>query len=480
MAISSVGIGSGLDVNSIVSQMVALEKRPLTQLQTQAATIQTRLSAYSQMKSLMSTLSDAAAKLTRDGSWNGMAITSSNSAAVSASVTGIASATTFGISVQQIARAQTVASAPVAKDAPVGAGTLHIQLGTWLHTSPPATFAPGADSPLEVTVGATDSLTAIAAKINDANGGVTATVMRDATGERLLVRSAKTGEESGFRIQVTEDGGAPGLSALTFDPESAPGIGMATNPTQFSYAQNTLAKINGINISSADNTFADTIPGLKLTASQVSTEEVTMTVGTDTAAMKKNIQDFVNAYNAVNDLLSASTKYDAETKTAGVLQGDNTAVGLQGALRMLTMGSAGDGAGAFQRLADVGISMERGGKLTVDGSKLDTALKDPAALKALFAAPAASTGGGGGIAVQFKSFTSQLLALDGLMNNKADALNSAVKRNASDQDKVNDRAALVEKRLRAQYTALDVKMGSLSALNNYISAQVNQWNKGNS
>ena len=177
MAISSIGIGSGLDVNSIVSQMVALEKRPLNQLQVQASSIQTRLSTYSQLKSLMSTLGDAAAKLTRDGSWNGMAITSSNSESVSATVTGIASATTMGISVQQLARAQSVASSPVPKDSAVGGGTLTIQLGSWLHTTPPPQFTPGADSPLSVSVGATDSLSTIAAKINEANAGVTATVM---------------------------------------------------------------------------------------------------------------------------------------------------------------------------------------------------------------------------------------------------------------------------------------------------------------
>ena len=476
MAISSAGIGSGLDVNSIVSQMVALEKRPLMQLQTQAASIQTRVSAYSQIKSLMSTLGDAAAKLTRDGSWNAMSVSSTNSTAVSATVSGIASATSFGISVQQLARAQSVASSAVAKDAAIGGGTMHIQLGTWLHTTPPAQFTPGVDSPLDISVSATDSLTQIAAKINDANGGVTATVLRDASGERLLVRSKATGEASGFRIQVTEDGGAPGLSALAFDPQNAPGTGMAANAVQ--YAQNTQAKINGIDVTSTDNTFADTIPGLKITVAQVTAagEEVTMKVGADTASMKKNIQDFVTAYNAVNELLSASTKYDAETKTAGVLQGDNTAVGLQSALRMMTMNGVG-GTGALQRLSDIGISMERGGKLTVDDAKLNTALQDPESLKPLFATAAGSTGQGGGIAVQFKNFTSGLLALDGLMNNKADALEAASKRNLSEQDKVNNRAAVVEKRLRAQYTALDAKMGQLSALNSYISQQVSAWNK---
>lgn len=475
MAISSIGIGSGLNVNDIVSQMVALEKRPLTQLQMQASSIQTRLSTYSQIKSLMSTLGDAAAKLTRDGSWNGMAITSSNNEAVSATVTGIASATTMGISVQQLARAQSVASSAVPKDSPVGGGTLTIQLGTWLHTTPPPQFTPGTDSPLAINVGATDSLTTIAAKINDANGGVTATVMRDATGERLLVRSSRTGEEAGFRVQVAEDPASPGLSALTFDPQNSPGTGMGANTVQ--YGQNARAKLNGIDISSPTNTFADTIPGLSITVSKVTTDEVNMQVAPDTAAQKKNIQDFVAAYNAVNDLLSTSTSYNAETKVAGILQGDSTAVGLQGALRMLTMGSAG-GTGAFQRLADAGISMERGGKLVVDNTKLDKALKDPGSLKALFANPA-TAGEDGGIGVQFKSFTSGLLSLDGLMNNKADALSAAVKRNSSEQDKVNDRAALVEKRLRAQYTALDTKMASLTSLSSYISQQVASWNRSN-
>ena len=474
MAVSSIGIGSGLDVNTIVSQMVALEKRPLNLLQSQASSIQTRLSTYSQIKSLMSTLGDAAAKLTRDGSWNGMSIASSNSDAVSATVTGIASATSLGISVQQLARAQSVASSAVAKDAPIGGGTLSIQLGSWKTVSGSTQFTPGADAAVKsVTVDATDSLTTIAAKINDSGSGVTAAVMRDASGERLLLRSAKTGEEQGFRVQVAEASSGPGLSALSFDPQGAAGVGMAANAVQ--YGQNAQAKLNGIGISSATNTFAETVAGLSITVSKVTADDVSLQVTPDTNAMKKNIQDFVAAYNAVNDLLSNSTKYDSETKVAGVLQGDSTAVGLQGALRMLTMGSA-NSAGAFQRLSDVGISMERGGKLTVDAAKLDKAIKDPASLKALFATPA-DTGQGGGIGVQFKSFASGLLSLDGLMNNKTDALNAAVKRNTGEQDKVNDRAAQVEKRLRAQYTALDTKMASLTSLGGYINQQVASWNK---
>lgn len=477
MAISSAGIGSGLDVESIVSKLVALEKRPITKLQEVASSIQSKISTYSQLKSLMSTLSDAAAKLTRDSGWNGMSVTSSNSSAVSGSITGIASATSFGISVQQLARAQSVASTAITTpDAPVGGGTLTIQLGTWLHTSPPPTFTPGSASAVNVTVGATDSLTKIAATINDANAGVTATVLRDATGERLLVRSKTTGEASGFRIQVTEDAGAPGLSKLAFDPQGAAGVGMAANTIQ--YAKNTLAKLNGIDISSANNTFADAVPGMSITVSQETTTEVEMNVSADTASMKKNITDFVNAYNAVNELLSSATKYDEETKTAGIFQGDSTAVGLQNALRQQMMASA-SGDGVFKRLSDIGIDMQRGGKLVITGSELDKALKTPDALKAMFATNAGTGSEANGLAVKLKTFTTNLLSFDGLMNSKADALGNAAKRNTQEQDKVNDRAAVVEKRLRAQYTALDAKMGSLTALNSYISQQVNMWNKSN-
>lgn len=475
MGITSAGIGSGLNVETIVSQMVALEKRPIAKLQEAASSIQSKISTYSQLKSLMSTFSDAASKLTRDSGWNGMAAASSNSSAVAVSVTGIASATSFGISVQQLARAQSVASTAITTaNAPVGAGTMTIQLGTWLHTTPPPTFTPGAASAVNVTVGATDSLTQIAASINDANAGVTATVLRDATGERLLVRSKATGEATGFRIQVAEVGGSPGLSKLAFDPENAAGVGMAANTIQ--YAQNTKAKINGIDISSANNTFADAVPGLSIAVSQVTTTDAEVSVTSDTATMKKNITAFVDAYNAINDLLSTSTKYDDETKTAGIFQGDSSAVALQNALRQQVAATM-SGDGTFKRLSDIGIDMQRGGKLVITGSKLDTALKNPDALKAMFATNVAAGSDANGLGVKLKAYTAGLLSFDGMMNSKSDALNAAVKRNAAEQDKVNDRAAVVEKRLRAQYTALDAKMGSLSALNSYISQQVTQWNK---
>ena len=474
MGLSSTGIGSQLPVEEIVSKLVALEKQPLASLTKVASSMQTQLSVFSQVKSLMSTLSDSAAKLAKSSAWDGMLASSSNSAAVSVNVSGTTSATSFGIGVQQLARGQSVASSVLgAAGTPVGAGSMSIQLGTWSANG--TAFAPGSEAAKNVAIEATDSLSDIASKINGANAGVTATVLRDASGERLLMRSSTTGEESGFRINVTEDAGAPGLSRLAFDPAAAPTVGMAANTAQ--YGQNAKATINGIEVQSKTNTFTDTIPGLSFTASQVTTAPVEVSVAADTEGMKKNIQDFVNAYNALNDLLSKSTAYDAETKTAGALQGDSTSVGLQNAMRSL-IASTAEGAGAFTRLADIGIDIKKGGKLEVSATKLDEALKDPAALKAMFAT---STGGAGsaadGLAVKVKNLTAKMLGFEGLISNKSDAINASLKRNSSDQDKVNARAAMFETRLRAQYMALDVKMGSLNGLSAYIGQQVTTWNK---
>ena len=472
MGLSSAGIGSGIQVEEIVAKLVSLEKQPLVKLQSVASSMKTQLSVYSQVKSLVSTLSDAAGKLAKSSSWSSVTATSANNAAVSVQVTGAASATAFEVQVQQLARGQSVASASLGvAGTPVGAGTLSIQLGAWSQPVPSG-FTGGATAAVDITVDATDSLNDVAAKINGAKAGVSATVLRDAQGERLLLRSSTTGEASGFRIDVSE-GTPAGLARLKFNPQADPGAGMAANSVQ--YGQNAQATLNGIALQSATNTFADTIPGLAFTVAQTTTAPVEIAVQSDTAALKKNIQDFVTAYNAVNDLLTAATKYDADTKTAGALQGDSTTVGLQGMLRS-AMGSTTAGAGVYQRLADIGIDIKKGGKLEVSESKLDIALKDPQALEAMFSANTSTAPDANGLAAKVKAQLDQLLSFQGTIGNKTEAINASVKRNLADQDRVNDRAARTEKKLRAQYLALDVRMASLSGLSAYMSQQVSQWN----
>ena len=451
MAISSAGIGSGLDVAKIVEQMVAAEKVPLKKLEYKAEGIQTQISTYGEIKSLTSKLGDIVSKLTRDSAWNGVSISSSNPT-LSGTMTGIAATGTYNIQVTDLAQAQTTVlggaggagGIALAKDQAMGAvGTIKLKMGA---------------VEKDISVSGSDTLTKIATKINEAEMGIQASVVTDVDGkERLMLRSKETGTDKAF----------------TVDLSAAPTV-LGQNTTQ--NAQNAKVELNGLVVESSANTFANTIPGMSFTVSEVTSTAATLNVKADTEAMKKNIQEFVDTYNELNDLLTQSTKYVEESKTAGVLQGDSATVSLQNSLRMLTQGISGS-TGGLTRLADIGIQMQEGGKLSMDTTKLDKALTNIDDLKGLFANKADSLGQGGGIAVNFKNFTDKLLSFDGTLNTKTDSLERTLKSNTAEQDKVNKRAEALETRLYAQYSALDTKMASLNALNAYVSQMVTTWNK---
>ena len=193
--ISSPGIGSGLDIKSIVSQLVALEKQPLSKLQVQAATVQTRISAFGQIKSLISTLSDAATSLNSLTTYNAVKTTSSNSKAVGISAIGGTVANSFSVKVDSLAKAHATASGTLLPiGGALGAGTLRLQSGKW--TVVPVSFTPQTGvAPVDIEITATDTVTDVASKINGANAGVSATVLNDGTGQRLLLRSNTTGTD---------------------------------------------------------------------------------------------------------------------------------------------------------------------------------------------------------------------------------------------------------------------------------------------
>ncbi len=467
MAISAAGVGSGLDVNSIVTQLVAIERQPLQQLQTKASTFQSQLSLYGKIKSQASALGDAAALLGGAAGWNTQKASSSNSAAVSVSVSAGAASTSLAVNVQQLARAQSAASVGIPAGTAAGvAGTLTLQLGKWSGTS----FASGSAPSVDVAISATDSVATIASKINAVNAGVTATVLKDGTNERLVVRSNTSGEDSGFQIAASGD---PGLSMFGFNDTVATSAS-ASGMFRSQAAQNAQVEINGVAIESATNKLTDVVPGVTLQLSQTTAEPVEVGIENDSDAIKKNIQSFVDTYNALSTTLSDATKYDAASRRGGLLQGDATTVGLQNALRsMLGSGSVGS---TFSRLSDIGLERQTDGTLKVNSTKLDVAMGTLEELKKLFTTDNgnAATNGFG---LKVRDFARGLVAVDGLVSNKSTALQGSIKRNSDDQDRVNDRASRVETQLRRQYTALDAQMAQLNGLNSYVTAQLAQWNK---
>lgn len=453
MSISSIGIGSGLDVESIVTQMVDLEKRSIKTLEVKAEFIQSKISTYGQIKSLTDDLNAAVRDLSLDRTWNTVKIASSNTSAVNATMTGVAQAGSYNIDVINLAKSQTSVTGSLAADAKMNA-------------SGAMTFTVGGQD-IEVAVTANDTLSSVAEKIN-ANGSLSKSVIAsvitasDGT-QQLMLRARETGVANAFTVNVSPTGQG-NLSSLM----PLAGVGQA--------AADAKIKLNGVEIVSSSNTFAQTVPGLSITVSEEG-KSALLNLTQDKDAVQASIQKFVDAYNALNEMLSSSTKYDQETDVAGVLQGDSSTVSLQNSLRMMTQTIAGNATGAFSRLSDVGIQMLQGGKLSMDTTKLATAMGSMEDLKSLFAAKANNLGQGGGVAVTFKSFTDSLLAWEGGLNAKTDSLESQLKRNATEQDRVNDRADTLEKRLRSQYSALDVKMASLNSLSSYVEQMVTTWNK---
>lgn len=470
-----VGLGGGVDVNKLIQSSVDIARLPITKtngLTDQHKLVEAKISTFGQIKSLVSTLSDAVGKLTSITGWNAVGVTSSNTSAITASAVGGTIATSFSVEVQGLAKAQNTTSAALQPAGlPVGAGTLRLEVGKWSDAS---TFAPGLGTPADITVSATDKLSDIAGKINGANAGVTATILSDASGERLLLRSKATGEDAGFRVSVTDVDGnntdALGLSRLV--------AGSTTD-----YAANAKATVNGIAVTSATNTFTNTVAGVTFNALQVTAAPVEIAVTKDATAVKQNIDDFVKAYNSVNQALNQITSYDKDTKAAGLLQGDSTAVGLQNTLRAALQSVASGSGGTLKTLSDVGITLARGadvfkptGDLAVDTTKLNKALEDPDAMKAFFRG---ANGGSvsDGVAGKIRAVTDKLLASTGYFASKDKLLQNALKLNEKEVQNVEDRATSVETGLKARYTALDSQMSKLNALNAYISQQVTTWNK---
>lgn len=476
MAISSAGIGSGLDVQSIVSQLMNLEKQPLTQLQSKASGLQTKMSAYGTVKSALAELQTASSKLLDTSGWKSKVFTSSNTAAATGSATDSALATSFSLKVNDLAKVQSARSAGVPTGTTLGtSGRLDIQLGEWSGTN----FSAGSSGAVSVSVTATDTLTDIAGKINNAGAGLTAVVVKTGANDQLLLRGNTTGAASGFQVKTFDGSGAAitdgstGVGKLAYDYSSTSSAFYGMTQTQA--AQDANIEIDGIVVTTSSNTVANAVPGVTLNLLTETTTPATITVGDDTAAIKTRLEAFQTAFNKVATTLADLTKYDTATKKAGALQGDSTAVGLQSVLRSMA-GANGPSGNPFGRLSEVGLELQRDGTLSLNTTKVDKALKNLPDLNTFFTATTSSAGVDG-MARRFNTFVQQANGVDGDVGGRSKALQSSISRNSKDQEAMNLRLAKRQANLLAQYNALDTKMGTLSSMSSFVTQQVAQWNK---
>ncbi|HJV26685.1 MAG TPA: flagellar filament capping protein FliD [Aromatoleum sp.] len=458
--ISAGGIGSGLDTASIISQLMSIERQPITALTKQVSSFQSKLSALGQLKGGLSALQTAAEALSKTDKFSAFKATVADSTLFSAAAGTTATAGSYAVQVKYLAQAHKLASAGFASNsATVNTGTLTIELGQ-LTGGAGGTYTADASKTLSITVdGTNNTLEGVRNAINAAKKGVTATIVNDgsASPARLVITSNNSGTANTIRMS--------GITGLDYDPVANTGA-----MEQKIQSQDAQLEIDGIAITRSTNTVSDAIPGVTLNLTKTNLgSTTTLTVASDQDTVKSNIQAFVKAYNDLNSMIKTQTAFDANTKTAGALNGDSTVRTVASRMRSVINESVSGLSSGFSRLADVGISFQADGSLKLDSSKLDTALSDPTKDVSAIFGDAAGTSG---VAADIVSMSKSMLGTGGLLSNRTDGINATIRRLNDRKDSLEVRMTKIESRLQAQFTALDTTMSSMNATSQYLTQQL--------
>jgi flagellar hook-associated protein 2 len=371
--VSSTG-ASGLPIDSLVTAQMQAEQQPITDIQTKISSYNTKLSAYSTLKSGLSTFQTAVDKLATAAKFNAQAVTASDSTSISATANGTAVLGNYNVTVSQLATSQKLATSAYSSATDiVGTGKITISFGTT--GTAPASFTANADKS-DITIDITSSnntLAGIRDAINAKNASVSASIVNDGTGNRLVITSKDTGEVNSLKISVADDDGnntdTGGLSALAYDP-----LASSNNMTQMTAAKNALLTVDGMSISKSSNTVSDVIQGVTLTLKSVTSTSNTLSVSTDTDAIQAAVQSFVDAYNTLNTSMRNLTKFvSAGSSSNGALLGDSTARDIMVKLKSMLSASSPT-ATTFKTLTDIGVTMGSTGALTLDSTKLQKAI----------------------------------------------------------------------------------------------------------
>ena len=505
-AISSLGIGSNLDLTTLLANLKSGEQSALVPMQQQQISFTSKLTAYGQLSSALSTLQTAATALSKPELFQGVKASSSASDVLTAAATANASSGTYSLNVTQLTQAQSLASAgvPLSTTAisKVGA-SIKIEFGSISTTAPDlttgaytlatpdpitgkysgATFTADAARTKLISISSTaSSLVGIQKAINDASMGVTASIVNDgsATPNRLVLTSNLTGEKSSMRITVT---GAVEAAAVDPDPlipgdQGTPEVpnAIATllaydphgtqNLQQTAVAQNTKLTVNGIAVTSASNSVAGAVQDVTMTVTKVGTS--TLTVAKDTSSVQSAITGFVNAYNSLQAVSKQLSAYDTTKKSGAALLGDSVLRNIQVGIRStLTTAQTADSSG-LTMLSDIGVSFQKDGTLAADATKLTAALGSKlSGIANLFSDSASVKGYGTKLAALITSYTDTT----GVLSNATKGVNTRLDMLSKQYTARTERIDATVARYKAQFTQLDQMISRMNQTSSYLTQQ---------
>jgi flagellar hook-associated protein 2 len=448
--LTSLGVGSGLDVASLVDKLVAAKKAPQQdQITNQAATANTELSALGQISAALSALQSAMAPLTDGSAFASRNVTSSDTTVLGAGSDGTAVDGNYNIVVSQLASSLKASSGAFASSSTaVGTGTLTLAV---------------AGKSMSLTLDSTNnSLAAVRDAINKAsnNPGVSATIVTGSDGAHLVLSSTQTGAANGFK--VSSSGGDGGLAALNYDVAASSGNALNV----INAASDAYYTIDKLPANSASNTVSTAINGLTLNLINVGSS--TLSVSNDSSKATNALTNLVSTYNSFVGIYQNLTKYDATSGTAGAMIGDATLNSINSTLSGIVGGTA-NGA----TLSSIGISLQVDGTLKLDSGTLATALSDGGkTVGSLFA-------GTGGFAAKLNTPLSTWVGDSGLLAGRTTSISQQLTDLSNQQTLLNSRMDDLTARYQAQFTALDTLMSKLNSTSSYLTQQFAALNNTN-
>lgn len=456
MSFSIGGLVSGMDTDSMISQLMDLERKPIVQLQTREADFQVQLTAYGFLQSELNTLNSAVEKLDEVSDLTFFSATSGNTDLFMVSADDTVTAGSYSITVENLAQVHKLTSVGFSDGDPVGEGTIHLKLGS--------------AEAVDISVSDTDTIDDVANAINDADAGVHAAVIFDGTHNFLTLRGEETGEANKISLTVDDIDGDntdnSGLSRLFFE------YGDALNQmSETQAAQDSDITVDGVSgIKRSTNTLDDVIEGLTITLKSAPTnpeKTADLTVSRNSTAFTSAVNGFVSAYNSVMSFFETNQNYDETTETAAPLLGDSTTNQIRNQLRDLSTRLV-TGIESFSRLSDFGVTLNDQGHLEVDSSILNDAVEDHFEDAVSF-----FTKNTEGFAVRMVGYLENVLdEHDGMLSTRQSGINSSID---DIQEKVERMEASVEAseiRMRTQFASLEVLLGQYQTTSDYLSQQI--------
>lgn len=460
---SSAGIGSGLDVASIVSNLMTIARLPIDRIDAQTTKYNTQLTALGKIKSALSNLQTSAKNFSKGLS---MKAASGDVEKFTATATSVATAGNYSVDIKHLADYNKAVSVQgYAKDASLS-GSLTISLGEFQTDAAEDTenragwsFATGQDgdgNDKKVTIdfSAGGTLAELRDAINAQAGGlVKAQIVSGADGDHLSITSVDKGRSNTFKIEGDGD-----LAAFDYDITQ----GSTATMREASISWSTEALIDGVAVRSNTNAITGAISGVTINA--LKTGSSTLAVSRDTDAITSQVEEFVKNYNAVNSTIKLNTGYDAETKTAAALTGDSAVRSIKSqlynALTTVPDGLAAD----MPRLSELGISLDRNGQMVLDKTKLTEALdKSQADVSAVLNAY--------GKQIE-KTIDAQLDSTKGTLTIRTNSISGIIKNFGTRKEALETRMTSIEARYNKQFQALDTMMSSMSSTSSYLTQQL--------